>query len=55
MERVCSPGLRPHPGYEIARKQQEDYGGMVSFFVDDDQIDVEELLRSTRCLPSPSR
>ncbi|MFB6278222.1 MAG: PLP-dependent aspartate aminotransferase family protein [Salinibacter sp.] len=47
VERVCYPGLRDHPGHETARKQQNGYGGMVSFFADEDQIDVEELLRST--------
>jgi Cystathionine beta-lyases/cystathionine gamma-synthases len=48
VERVCYPGLRHHPGHETAREQQEGYGGMVSFFVDEDQIDVEDLLRSTK-------
>jgi len=48
VERVCYPGLRDHPGHEIARKQQNGYGGMVSFFVDDDQVDVKEVLRSTQ-------
>lgn len=47
VERVCYPGLRDHPGHETARKQQNGYGGMVSFFVDEDRVDVEELLRST--------
>lgn len=47
VESVRYPGLRDHPGHEIARRQQEGYGGMVSFFVDEDQIDVEEVLRST--------
>ncbi len=47
VERVCYPGLRDHPGHEIARRQQDGYGGMVSFFVDEDQVDVKEVLRST--------
>ena len=47
VERVCYPGLHDHPGHEVAREQQNGYGGMVSFFVDDTQIDVKELLRST--------
>lgn len=47
VERVCYPGLRDHPGHETARKQQNGYGGMVSFFVNENRIDVEELLRST--------
>ncbi|MCS3938620.1 cystathionine gamma-synthase [Salinibacter ruber] len=47
VQRVCYPGLHDHPGHEIARAQQNGYGGMVSFFVDDEQVDVEALLRST--------
>ncbi len=47
VERVCYPGLPDHPGHEIACRQQDGYGGMVSFFADEDRIDVEELLRST--------
>ena len=47
VERVCYPGLRDHPGHEIARKQQKGYGGMVSFFVDEAKVDVEDVLRST--------
>jgi len=46
VRRVCYPGLRDHPGHEIARRQQDGYGGMVSFFVDD-AVDVPSLLRST--------
>jgi cystathionine gamma-synthase len=46
VDRVCYPGLRDHPGHEIARRQQDGYGGMVSFFVADD-VEVETLLRST--------
>ena len=44
--RVWYPGLRDHPGHETARKQQDGYGGMVSFVVADD-VEVETLLRST--------
>ena len=47
VKRVCYPGLRNHPGHDIARRQQNGYGGMVSFFVDEAQADVKELLRST--------
>lgn len=47
VQRVCYPGLRDHPGHEIARKQQNGYGGMVSFVVDEERVDVDELLRST--------
>lgn len=33
VERVYYPGLPSHPGHEIARKQMDDFGGMVSFEV----------------------
>ena len=31
VDRVYYPGLRSHPGYEIACQQQQGFGGMVSF------------------------
>jgi len=31
VERVYYPGLKSHPGYEIARKQMTGFGGMLSF------------------------
>ena len=43
---VWYPGLRDHPGHETARKQQDGYGGMVSFVVADD-VEVKTVLRST--------
>jgi cystathionine gamma-synthase len=46
VERVCYPGLRHHPGHEVARRQQDGYGGVIAFFVDD-RVDVEALLGST--------
>ena len=33
VERVHYPGLRSHPGYEIARRQMSMFGGMLSFQV----------------------
>jgi cystathionine gamma-synthase len=47
VERVYYPGLRDHPGHEIARRQQDGYGGIVSFVVDEEQVDAAEVLRST--------
>ena len=46
VDRVWYPGLRDHPGHETARKQQDGYGGMVSFVVADD-VEVKTVLRST--------
>jgi len=33
VEKVNYPGLPSHPGYEIAKKQMKDFGGMISFEV----------------------
>ena len=35
VEGVHYPGLRSHPGYEIARRQMSMFGGMLSFQVKD--------------------
>ena len=33
VEKVYYPGLKDHPGYEIAARQMKDFGGMLSFEV----------------------
>lgn len=33
VEKVLYPGLKSHPGHEIAKKQMRDFGGMMSFNV----------------------
>lgn len=33
VEKVLYPGLKSHPGHEIAKKQMKDFGGMMSFNV----------------------
>ena len=33
VERVLWPGLRGHPGHDVAKRQMRDFGGMVSFVV----------------------
>jgi cystathionine gamma-synthase len=38
VERVLYPGLESHPGHDVARRQMRDFGGMVSF-----QLENEEL------------
>ncbi len=37
VERVFYPGLRSHPGHEVATRQMRDYGGMVSFLVESEE------------------
>ncbi|MDJ0700774.1 MAG: PLP-dependent aspartate aminotransferase family protein [Woeseiaceae bacterium] len=34
VERVSYPGLQSHPQHELARKQMDDFGGIVTFFID---------------------
>jgi cystathionine beta-lyase len=36
IKRVYYPGLKDHPGHEIAARQMEDFGGMLSFELADD-------------------
>jgi len=44
IKRVYYPGLESHPGHEIAARQMEGYGGMLSFVLADD-IDPVNYLR----------
>jgi cystathionine gamma-synthase len=48
VERVYYPGLRSHPGHDLARKQQYGFGGMVSFEVKGGIEEVHHVLRSVR-------
>lgn len=42
-------GFEDHPNYEVARRQMRDFGGMMSFTLKDDSVDVaKKLLSSTR-------
>jgi len=47
VERVLYPGLPTHPGHEIAAHQMRNFGGMVSFLLEDEQ-DAVELVARTR-------
>lgn len=45
---VYYPGLSAHPNHKVAQKQMTDFGGMVSFDLKDDNLDVaKKLLSST--------
>ncbi|MEO8582738.1 MAG: cystathionine gamma-synthase [Flavitalea sp.] len=47
--RVYWCGFEDHPGYAIAKKQMRGFGGMMSFTLKDDNIDVaKKLLSSTK-------
>ena len=38
VDKVYYPGLASHRGYEVAKKQMRDFGGMVSFTLKDDSV-----------------
>jgi cystathionine gamma-synthase len=46
VERVLYPGLPAHPGHEIAARQMRDFGGMVSFLLEDEQEAVDLVART---------
>lgn len=47
--RVIYPGLKTHPGHEIAKKQMRDFGGMVSFSVKSDRAkDASKVVSSMK-------
>jgi len=48
--RVHYPGLPDHPGHDIARRQMEDFGGMLSFEVAEG-IDPVAVLRRLKMIP----
>ncbi len=50
VERVHYPGLPSHPQYELARKQQQGTGGIVSFVVKGGQPAAWKVIDSTRLL-----
>ncbi|HET8651095.1 MAG TPA: cystathionine gamma-synthase [Gaiellaceae bacterium] len=47
VERVLYPGLPNHPGHEIAARQMEDFGGMVSFQVGSEEEAVDLVARTS--------
>lgn len=46
VDRVYYPGLKSHTQHEIAKKQMNDFGGMVSFSLKDDSIEAAGNLMS---------
>ena len=48
VERVYYPGLRDHPGHEIAAQQQRGFGGMVSFEISGGEPAVAAFIESLR-------
>lgn len=48
VDEVFYPGLADHPGHDVAARQQSGFGGIVTFSVCSDLVDVRTLLTSTR-------
>jgi cystathionine gamma-synthase len=46
--KVYYPGLKSHPGHDVARRQQSGFGGMVSFELAGTLEDVHRVLRAVR-------
>jgi cystathionine gamma-lyase len=46
VETVLYPGLPGHPGHEIAKRQMDDFGGMISFLVESEEAAVELVART---------
>jgi cystathionine gamma-synthase len=46
IERVLYPGLVDHPGHDIATRQMRDFGGMISFQVESEDVAVELVGRT---------
>src|SRR5260221_5657095 len=44
--RVLYPGLRSHPGHDVARAQMRDFGGMVSFLAQSEEEAVDFVART---------
>jgi cystathionine beta-lyase/cystathionine gamma-synthase len=46
VEAVLYPGLPDHPGHEIAKRQMDDFGGMISFLAESEEAAVELVART---------
>ncbi len=46
VERVLYPGLPGHPGHEIAARQMDDFGGMISFLAESEEEAVGLVART---------
>jgi len=50
VRRVYYPGLSDFPGHEIAKLQMKAYGGMLSFELDERQLDASQFVRRLRLI-----
>lgn len=47
VDKVYYPGLPNHPGHEIAKKQMRDFGGMMSFTLKNDSLELAQKMASS--------
>ena len=45
VEQVLYPGLKSHPGYDVAKKQMSGFGGVLSFFIKGGQARAVKFLK----------
>lgn len=50
VDEVYFPGLKSHPGHEIARDQMAAFGGMISFLVDGDRSATARVVQGSRLI-----
>jgi cystathionine gamma-synthase len=46
VETVLYPGLPDHPGHNVAKRQMDDFGGMISFLAESEEAAVELVART---------
>jgi cystathionine gamma-synthase len=46
VETVLYPGLPAHPGHDIAKRQMDDFGGMISFLAESEEAAVDLVART---------
>jgi len=50
VRKVYYPGLENHPGFDIARKQMKNFGGMLSFELDASRIEPHGFLKNLKLI-----
>ncbi|MEX1062155.1 MAG: aminotransferase class I/II-fold pyridoxal phosphate-dependent enzyme, partial [Balneolaceae bacterium] len=50
VSRVYYPGLKSHPGHEIAKTQMYGFGGMISFLVEGDRESASRVVQGSRLI-----
>ena len=50
VKKVFYPGLESHPGFDIARKQMDGFGGMLSFELTEDLLSPDDFVRGLKLI-----